>query len=62
LVDGATTILPVVTYSADVTSVLTNITPRFGSERGGEYVTFTGLFKSGEATVNIDNRPCTVTY
>ena len=53
-----------VTYSASSTPLLTNITPRFGTVKGGTSVTFTGSnlpTSTGSVTILIDNIACTVT-
>ena len=50
-----------VTYDQSSTSYLDSISPRFGSEKGGESVVFTGVFNSGTPTVLIDDRSCEVT-
>lgn len=51
-----------VSYSASNTPTLTSINPRYGSVLGGETITLTGEnLDGGVATVNFDNRVCTVT-
>ena len=60
-IDGSTQELTSVTYSESATPYLDAITPRFGSEKGGESVVFTGAGFSGNPSVLIDDRECTVT-
>lgn len=60
-VAGQTYNIGPVTYTGDKTPTLSAITPRYGSERGGESVTFTGAGFTGTATVLIDDRACSVT-
>ena len=53
-----------VTYQDSASSVITGISPRYGTYKGGETVTFTGTGFStttSEATVTIDGITCTVT-
>jgi len=53
-----------VTYSNSASSVVTSISPRYGTYKGGETVTFTGTgFSSAqsETTVTIDGVDCSVT-
>ena len=57
--DGFT--LNSVTYSDSMTPVITDISPRFGSVRGGTIVTLTGDNLIGEASVLFDNRSCEIT-
>jgi len=45
--DGVTSELSIVTFEESITPYLDAVTPRFGSERGGETVTFTGVGFSG---------------
>lgn len=57
--NGATSKLSSVTFDQSITPYLDAVTPRFGSERGGERVTFTGKGFTGEPTVIIDDLLCT---
>jgi hypothetical protein len=57
--NGVTTDLEPMNYNEDITPYLDAVTPRFGSERGGETVTFTGVGFSGTPTVIIDDLECT---
>ncbi len=53
-----------VTYSSSLTPLLKSITPRFGTVKGGEEITFSGEnFSPSTASyaILIDSRPCTVT-
>lgn len=53
-----------ITYQNSASSVVTGISPRYGTYKGGETVTFTGTGFStttSEATVTIDGITCTVT-
>ena len=53
-----------VTYKDSASSVVSGISPRYGTYKGGETVTFTGTGFStttSEATVTIDGITCTVT-
>jgi len=60
---GTETKLTEVTYESKKTPVLTSISPRFGSVKGGTKVTLTGTgFSASEKTdVLFDNRKCKVT-
>lgn len=53
--------MTIVTYSESATPYIDEITPRFGSEKGGEEVVFTGSGFTGQPSVLIDDRACTVT-
>ena len=57
---GETTDLSSVSYTTSKTATIDSIEPRYGSEIGGETVTFNGSGFSGTPTVMIDDRPCTV--
>lgn len=58
---GLTYPLSSVQFSSAVTPKLEVVSPRSGSERGSESVTFTGTGFVGAATVMIDDLPCEVT-
>jgi len=60
---GSETKLNDVIYTSSKTPVLTSISPRFGTVKGGTLVTLTGTgFSASETTeVHFDNRKCKVT-
>lgn len=52
-----------VTYTSTLTPLLKSISPRFGTVKGGDEVTFTGENFSSDKTqysIAIDDRVCTV--
>lgn len=57
------TLTGTVNYKDSLTPLLTSISPRFGTVKGGESVTFSGLNFVSDITkysINIDGRPCAV--
>lgn len=58
------TLTGTVTYTSTLTPLLRSISPRFGTVKGGDEITFTGVNFSGVTSnynIQIDGRTCTVT-
>ena len=63
IVDGVSTPLNPVTYADDVTPILTDISPSYGSVLGGDTITFTGegFDAIATTTITISGVECTIT-
>ena len=61
IVRGGKTISSAVTYMNSLTSVITGISPAFGSSAGSETITLTGSNFGSTVSVEIDGIICSIT-
>ena len=61
IVRGGKTISSVVTYMNSLTSVITGVSPPFGSSAGSETLTLTGSNFGSSVSVEIDGVSCSIT-